>query len=293
MSLEPWDELRTALQVARAGTVSGAAQRLGVHHATVIRHIDGLEDRLGVKLFQRHAKGYALTEAGRMLTDGAAEAEARFDKLAARLDMLQSGIEGDLCVTTVPELCDIVLPVLSQLRADNPQLVPCLRVEERLARLEYGEAHLALRAGARPTEPDNVVQPLGALPVALFAAPAYLERRGMPRTEADLADHDVVTVEPGHARAPFDRWMEQHARHVGLHSNDRTTLLAAMRAGLGLGFAPASLQSDALVQVMPPRPDWSAELWLVTHVDLHRSPKVQAATTALKARFAALADESL
>ena len=79
MSLEPWDELRTALQVARAGTVSGAAPTAGgVHHATVIRHIDGLEDRLGVKLFQRHAKGYTLTEAGRLLTDGAAETEARF-----------------------------------------------------------------------------------------------------------------------------------------------------------------------------------------------------------------------
>lgn len=289
MSLEPWDELRTALQVARAGTVSGAAQRLGVHHATVIRHIDGLEDRLGVKLFQRHAKGYALTEAGRLLTDGAAEAESRFDKLAARLDMLQSGIEGDLCVSTVPELCDIVLPVLTTLRAAHPDLVPCLRVEERLARLEYGEAHLALRAGPRPTEPDNVVQPLGALPVALFAAPEYIECHGRPASDAELANHAVVTVEPGKARAPFDRWMERHASHVGLHSNDRMTLLAAMRAGLGLGFAPANAQHDGLVQILPPRPDWSAELWLVTHVDLHRSPKVQAAATALKARFATLA----
>jgi len=292
MSLEPWDELRTALQVARAGTVSGAAQRLGVHHATVIRHIDGLEDRLGVKLFQRHAKGYTLTEAGRLLTDGAAETEARFDKLAARLDMLQSGIEGELCVTTVPELCDIVLPVLTDLRAAHPNLVPCLRVEERLARLEYGEAHLALRAGSRPTEPDNVVQSLGVLPVALFAAPAYLERHGAPESDAALGDHTVVTVEPGHARAPFDRWMEQHARQIALHSNDRATLLAAMRAGMGLGFAPASLKTDTLVQVMPPRPEWGPDLWLVTHVDLHRSPKVQAVTTALKARFSALADES-
>lgn len=292
MSLEPWDELRTALQVARAGTVSGAAQRLGVHHATVIRHIDGLEDRLGVKLFQRHAKGYALTEAGRLLTESAAEAEARFDKLAARLDMLQSGIEGELCVTTVPELCAVVLPVLSALRAEYPRLVPCLRVEERLARLEYGEAHLALRAGARPAEPDNVVQSLGALPMALFAAPAYVERCGVPVDDTGLAEHDVVTVEPGQARAPFDRWMEQHARKVALHSNDRATLLAAMRSGMGLGFAPASLHDDSLVQVMAPRSDWSADLWLVTHVDLHRSPKVQAAATALKARFAALPAES-
>ena len=62
--MENWDEIRTAFQVARLGTVSGAAEVLGVHHATVIRHIDALEQRLGVKLFQRHARGYTATEAG-------------------------------------------------------------------------------------------------------------------------------------------------------------------------------------------------------------------------------------
>ena len=62
--MDNWDEIRTAYQVARNGTVSGAAEVLGVHHATVIRHIDALEARLGVKLFQRHARGYTATEAG-------------------------------------------------------------------------------------------------------------------------------------------------------------------------------------------------------------------------------------
>jgi len=62
--MENWDEVRTAYQVARMGTVSGAAEVLGVHHATVIRHIDAIEARLGVKLFQRHARGYTPTEAG-------------------------------------------------------------------------------------------------------------------------------------------------------------------------------------------------------------------------------------
>ncbi|NKW72158.1 LysR family transcriptional regulator, partial [Rhodobacteraceae bacterium R_SAG10] len=64
MTVENWDEFRTALEVARLGTVSAAAEALGVHHATVIRHIDALEARLGVKLFQRHARGYTMTEAG-------------------------------------------------------------------------------------------------------------------------------------------------------------------------------------------------------------------------------------
>ena len=61
--LDNWDEVRTAYQVARLGTVSGAAEVLGVHHATVIRHIDSLEKRLGTKLFQRHPRGYTPTEA--------------------------------------------------------------------------------------------------------------------------------------------------------------------------------------------------------------------------------------
>ena len=64
MTLDNWDEIRTAFQVARMGTVSGAAEVLGVHHATVIRHIDSLEGKLGVKLFQRHARGYTPTDAG-------------------------------------------------------------------------------------------------------------------------------------------------------------------------------------------------------------------------------------
>ncbi|MCC1482046.1 LysR family transcriptional regulator [Roseibaca sp. Y0-43] len=286
--MEAWDELRTALHVARSGTVSGAAQHLGVHHATVIRHIDALEDRLGVKLFQRHAKGYTLTEAGRMLTDSAAEAEARFDNLASRLSMLQSGIEGELCVTTLPELSELVLPVLMDLRASHPKLLPCLRVEVRLARLEYGEAHLAIRAGSRPQEPDNVVQPLGSLQTALYASESYVEQHGLPETDADLARHDVLTVEPGQSRAPFDLWMEAHAPRVSLHSNDRATLNAALRAGQGIGFRPVGFGEDGLVQVMPPRPEWTSDLWLVTHVDLHRSPKVQAAAAALKDRFAAV-----
>ena len=67
MLVDTWDEIRTAYQVARLGTVSGAAEVLGVHHATVIRHIDALEKRLGAKLFQRHARGYTPTEAGQEL----------------------------------------------------------------------------------------------------------------------------------------------------------------------------------------------------------------------------------
>ena len=61
--MDSWNEIKTAYQVARLGTVSAAAESLGVHRATVIRHIDALEAELGRKLFQRHIRGYTPTEA--------------------------------------------------------------------------------------------------------------------------------------------------------------------------------------------------------------------------------------
>ena len=80
--MDNWDEVKTALHVARIGTVSGAAEVLGVHHATVIRHIDALEERLGVKLFQRHPRGYTATEAGEDLCRVAQTAQDQFAQFA-------------------------------------------------------------------------------------------------------------------------------------------------------------------------------------------------------------------
>ena len=100
MTLTNWDEIRTAYQVARIGTVSGAAEVLGVHHATVIRHVDALEDRLGTKLFQRHARGYTATEAGRELLNVAQATDDQFSQLAARLSGAGDEMAGELIVTS-------------------------------------------------------------------------------------------------------------------------------------------------------------------------------------------------
>jgi DNA-binding transcriptional LysR family regulator len=286
--IETWDEVRTAWMVARAGTVSGAAEALGVHHATVIRHIDALEARLGVKLFQRHPRGYTPTEAGAALAQVGGATDERFGHLAARLSGIAAAIEGDLIVTTLPELTGLILPALAALRAEHPALRLILRVESRILRLEYGEAHVAIRAGARPEAPDAVVQPLTVLQPALYAHPDYLARHGTPETDADLARHHLLGPEDPESRPPFYRWLLRTVPSEAIicRSDSPTALVAAVRAGLGLGFMMAPLVPADLVQVMPPRPDWEVPLWLVSHVDLHRTAKVQAALAALKAGFA-------
>jgi len=282
MSIDNWDEIRTAWHVAQAGTVSGAAEALGVHHATVIRHVDALEARLGVKLFQRHSRGYTPTEAGEALAQVGRATEEQFAQLSARLGGLGSGISGDLVITALPELCDLIMPALGRLIAEHPDLRARLRTERRVLRLEYGEAHVAIRAGAKPSEPDNVVQLLRRCPVALYASPEYLACHGRPQTEADLAGHVFIGDDADDTRAPFLRWLAEQGHKQIFRSNEPAAQRAAVVAGLGLGFVFTAQAGPDLVQVMPPRPEWEVSLWLVTHVDQHRTAKVQAALAALK-----------
>jgi len=79
-----WTELRTALMLARLGTVSAAAEALGVHRATVNRHIDTLETEFQAPLFQRHARGYTLTEMGQEMLEVVGRADEMFSDLLGR-----------------------------------------------------------------------------------------------------------------------------------------------------------------------------------------------------------------
>ena len=159
--MDNWDEIRTAYQVARLGTVSGAAEVLGVHHATVIRHIDALEGRLGAKLFQRHARGYTSTEAGLDLLRVAAATDDQLSQLVGRIKGRDAQVAGDLVVTSLDSLAPVMGRLLAEFQKAHPDVLVRYLTGERLFRLEYGEAHVAIRAGVTaPDQPDNVVQSL-------------------------------------------------------------------------------------------------------------------------------------
>ena len=284
--MDSWDEIRTAYHVAQAGTVSGAAEALGVHHATVIRHIDALEGRLGVKLFQRHARGYTATEAGADLLQVAKTTDDQFSQLEGRIKGLGRGVSGDLVVTSLVRLSPLMVPALTEYQGEHPDVRVRYLTSDRLFRLEYGEAHVAVRAGAMPEEPDNVVQPFCHQNMTLAGSKAYVAKHGMPKDEADLARHKFVGQDNDNNRAPFNRWLRDVVDIDGIvfRATDGRVMREAILAGAGLGFVSNhELHSyPDLVEVMPSKPEWSAPLWLVTHVDLHRTAKVQSFLSYLK-----------
>lgn len=284
--MEHWDEVRTAYQVARQGTVSGAADTLGVHHATVIRHIDALEQRLGVKLFQRHARGYTPTEAGEDLARVAQATEDQLQQLAGRIKGRGADVSGDLLVTSIVEISDLMVPMLTGFQDQNKGVTVRYLTDQRVFRLEYGEAHIAIRAGAAPEEPDNVVQPLMKLEIGLYASKGYIKRHGKPTDASDLKGHLFVGSDNRESRAPFQKWLLNHVSYdqVVFRTTETQSMLEAIREGAGIGFV-ARHRGDAdpdLVEVLPPVEEWSPQLWIVTHVDLHRTAKVQAFVAHLK-----------
>ncbi len=287
MSISTWDEIRTAYHVARQGTVSGAAEVLGVHHATVIRHIDALEGHLGVKLFQRHARGYTATEAGQDLLQVAQATDDQFSQLVGRIKGQGDSVSGDLVVTSLGNISPLLTPSLVSFQAQHPGLIVRYLTGDRVFRLEYGEAHVAIRAGSAPDQPDNVVQPFGRIEVALYASDAYIARHGCPKSDADFAGHQFVGLDNENSRAPFSIWLREHvpAESIAYRTSHTTTARDAVMAGAGIGFLSTweAGRETGLTQVIPPRDEWAARLWLVTHVDLHRTTKVQSFLKHLKA----------
>ncbi|MDO5706336.1 MAG: LysR family transcriptional regulator, partial [Paracoccus sp. (in: a-proteobacteria)] len=134
-----WDEIKSALYVARNGTLTHAAQRLAVHHTTVLRHVEALEARLGTRLFYRHNRGYSLTPAGQRFMEVADRMERTAAEIVLTAD-LEQDVQGALTMTTVPILSGIAADTADYLLHDYPALSVRIITETRLLRLEMGEA---------------------------------------------------------------------------------------------------------------------------------------------------------
>lgn len=285
--IENWEEIRIAYHVARLGTLSAAAEHLGVHHATVIRHINALEERLGCKLFQRHPRGYTATEAGRDLCQVAAATEDQLTQLTNRMRGQSSSVSGELIITMLSYLSPQFTPLLVAFQGENPEVQINLVAGDRLLKLEHGEAHVALRVGPKPKEPDNVVQPLVRLPHALYAHKSYVSKFGKLKGKRDIPNHQFVGSNLAKGRGPTQIWSRNNVPNKAIvYRASERSIDDAVHAGAGIGFLSvwAGQSNPDLVQMMASKPEWDSVVWLVTHVDLHRTPKIQTLLEFLKSQ---------
>lgn len=282
MRLNLWTEIRTAAEVARRRRVSAAAEALGMHHSSVIRHIDALEARLHTKLFQRHARGYTPTEAGEELLLTATRVDEQFTQMIDRIEATRQQVLGLLIVTAIPAVDKLLVPAIGRFQACHPGVQIRYHSSARELHLATGEAHVAIRAGPKPTQPDSIVTHLMDYHAALFAAPAYIKAHGRPDSPDALAGHRFVRGEEGFARAPFNLWLASRLpdENFVLRTENEAAAVWAIEEGLGIGFLHRMTASPEMIELFPDHSpiEWRSAIWLVTHVDLHRTSKVSSFT---------------
>jgi DNA-binding transcriptional LysR family regulator len=271
-----WGNLRFFLELARNGSLSLAARRLGVDRSTVARRVAALEEELCVSLFERGPQGWDRTPAGQELAELAGRVEQDVLALARHVDARDRAVEGTVRLTTASHLAaHLFVPGLRPLRERHPGLVLEIAADQRTFDLTRREADLAVRMG-RPRDAGLVMRKLSDVAYGLYASRTYLGGR---RAAVDLAGDVFLTFDESLASTPQERWLARVApeRKVAFRSNATAALMAAARLGLGVAVLPRFLagRDAGLVRLEGPEPV-GHELWLLVHGDLRRAPRVKA-----------------
>jgi len=274
-----WDELRTFVEVARDGSLSGAARRLGLTQPTVGRHIDSLEGALGLTLFTRSPRGLAPTPAALALAP-------HVDAMAASAAALVRAASGEAAPdrgvvrVTASEIvgCEVLPPILAAFRAEHPGIAIELALTNRTEDLARRDADIAVRM-VRPTQRGLTARRIGVSRIGLYAHRDYLERCGEPRSLADLPNHCVIGFDRDNRsfRAAGEVARKLTREDFGFRCDSDLAQLAALRAGVGIGGCQENVarRVPELVAVLPNILHYALEVWLVMHEDLKTTRRVR------------------
>ncbi len=265
-----WDDVRYFLELARVGSLSGAARRLGVEHSTVARRVEALEQALGIRLFDRLPKGWSLTPEGETLATHAARLDDEAQAFS-RVALGVSSLQGTVRISAPPAMAGhFLVPRLAGAHAQWSSLELEVIGESRDVNLARGEADLAVRM-SRPTAPGLAARCIGDMGYGLYAAHGYADRA---EAEWTFLGYDDSLVQ-----VPQQQWLNKVAgeRRFILRSNDLSALLNAARAGLGIAALPHFLAAEdsALTLISEPACPIARPIWLVMHPDVKRSPRVR------------------
>jgi DNA-binding transcriptional LysR family regulator len=276
-----WNDLRYFLAIAREGTLARAAKRLGINATTVSRRLAALEGQTQARLFDRTPDGYVLTPSGLDLMPRA----ERMENEAIALDRDVIGADqrtaGSVRLTGTEMLVTrFIMPHLPRFHALYPEISLDLECTTRRVSLARREADIALRL-SRPHEENVVTRRLASVPLSLYAAPAYIERHGLPRdADASLAGHRMILFADSRGFAVENDWLLERldGGSIVLRSDSVSSIYSATVAGVGIALLPvAAARHDPSLRAIetstspPPRIIWQA-----VHADLQRSARVRA-----------------
>jgi DNA-binding transcriptional LysR family regulator len=277
------DELTIFVAIIESGSLVGASRRLRRSPPAVTRALSALEDRIGLRLVERTTRRLAPTEAGSALAERARVILADYDEALSGAS--QAPVRGVLRITAPVQFGRRhVAPIVSAFLNEYPDVQVELSLNDRNLDLIEEGLDLAVRIGPL-ADSSLVVRQVGSVRRVVVASPAYLARRGVPRTPSDLATHDTIF---GMARSAAREWRfgpSQRGAVVRLSPrllvDDVEALLQAAQAGRGIARVLSyqvrdEMASGSLVRLLEDFEPEPLPVQLVTLSRSHMAPKVRA-----------------
>ncbi len=274
-----WSDFHVVLTVARHGSVARASAALAVTHATLLRKLASIEQRLKSRLFDRSRGRYSLTSAG----EEVARAAERFEPLAREAEMRVLGQDlrpsGQVRVAVAGIIIDHLLPpILGQFASAFPDVSIELVASREHVSLARREADVAIRVTDRV--PDWLIgRKLGELQFKVYG----VSRSGLHtplRSAAELArQRRWISFERDARDLKFDRWLDANVpdSSVVMRVDQFGHALAMVRGGLGVALLPAFLEATCpqLQPLTPAIDELQTPMWLVTHQELRNTMRVK------------------
>lgn len=250
----PVGPLRAFDVAARNLNLSAAAEEMSVTHAAVSRQVKQLEQRLGVRLFERLPRGLKLTVHGALLAEGTREA---FDRLASAIeDVSAPAVRRKLSISTFSSLSTRwLMPRVQSFAEQFPDTDLQVSTSARLVDFSREDVDIALRFGGGQY-PGLHVRPMFKPKEIVVAAPSLLKRGPPIKTFSDLKAHTLLHDD---SHRSWTHWLDAvGAKDVnprrGVICGDRNSMLQAALEGGGVGitsevFAASDLKSGRLVRL--------------------------------------------
>lgn len=274
-----WNNARAFLVTAEEGSLTAAANALGMTQPTVGRQVSALEDELSVVLFDRAGGKLILTPAGTdLLTHVKAMGDAALH-VSRSADGRSTDLRGQVSISASEVYSAFLLPgIVQRLRQLAPEINVEIIADNTPSDLTRREADIAVR-NFRPEEPDLIAKKVRDDTAALYATPAYLQSIGSPASLADFAQASFVGFAD---TALIIDWlngagMSLSPANFPVKTESYLVHWAIVKQGLGIGIMPQSI-GDAeplVVRACPALDPFVFPIWLVVHRELKTSRRIR------------------
>lgn len=273
-----WNHIRAFHATAVAGSLSAAARQLGLTQPTLSRQVLGLEADLGVNLFERRGRKLVLTQTGMDLLDHIRIMGDAADTLVLAASGRVQEIGGRVCISATDIVATYMLPeIVERIRSELPQVTTAIVASNEISDLHRGEADIAIRH-VRPDRPGLVGQHIRDTEAGFYASEDWVGRNGLPKRPADLANANLMGFE--------DPQFCAYLRELGIPiasgdlrvvSESAGVIWEMVKRGMGVGVMMRNVaeRTPGMVNLLPDMAPIPVPIWLVTHQELHSSPRIR------------------